>query len=63
MDTPGHRAKPASDDWSGAWKYVDATARPLTPPSIRALLRQFGLRPLKQLGQNFLIDEDVLQRI
>lgn len=63
MGTPGHRAKPASDDWSGAWKYVDATARPLTPPSIRALLRQFGLRPLKQLGQNFLIDEDVLQRI
>jgi len=36
------------------------TLPPLNPP---ALLRQYGLRPDKRLGQNFLVDENALQRI
>jgi 16S rRNA (adenine1518-N6/adenine1519-N6)-dimethyltransferase len=35
----------------------------LTPLDIPALLKQYGLRPDKQLGQNFLIDEDALQKV
>ncbi len=35
-----------------------------TPPrTLRAALRQLGFKPRKQLGQNFLHDEDVLARI
>jgi 16S rRNA (adenine1518-N6/adenine1519-N6)-dimethyltransferase len=35
----------------------------LPPLDIPAVLRQFGLRPSKGLGQNFLVDEFVLQEI
>ena len=38
-------------------------SRSLTPLDIPALLKQYGLRPDKQLGQNFLIDEDALQKV
>jgi 16S rRNA (adenine1518-N6/adenine1519-N6)-dimethyltransferase len=34
-----------------------------TPLDIHALLRQYGLRPSKGLGQNFLVDEMILQSI
>jgi 16S rRNA (adenine1518-N6/adenine1519-N6)-dimethyltransferase len=34
-----------------------------TPINIQALLNQFGIRPSKGLGQNFLIDESILQNI
>jgi len=37
--------------------------RPQAPASVRALLHHLGLRPYKQMGQNFLVDEDVLDRI
>lgn len=33
------------------------------PMDIKALLRELELRPLKQLGQNFLVDPHVLERI
>ena len=33
------------------------------PPGIRALLRQYGVIPRKEIGQNFLIDREVLQQI
>ncbi|MBI4317453.1 MAG: 16S rRNA (adenine(1518)-N(6)/adenine(1519)-N(6))-dimethyltransferase RsmA [Chloroflexi bacterium] len=34
------------------------------PPSlVKALLRQLGLHPRKRLGQNFLVDREVLQKI
>lgn len=33
------------------------------PLNIQALLRQFGLRPSKSLGQNFLVDETILLNI
>ncbi len=33
------------------------------PLKISALLRQYGLRPNKSLGQNFLVDDDALQRV
>ncbi|HVC35400.1 MAG TPA: 16S rRNA (adenine(1518)-N(6)/adenine(1519)-N(6))-dimethyltransferase RsmA [Chloroflexota bacterium] len=36
---------------------------PDSPPAIRTLLRELGLRPHKGFGQNFLLDEDVLQKI
>lgn len=36
---------------------------PQAPASVRALLRHLGLRPHRQLGQNFLVDEDVLNGI
>ena len=32
-------------------------------PQVRALLQQFSLRPRKRLGQHFLVDGDVLERI
>ncbi len=35
----------------------------LPPLNIPGLLRRFGLRPDKRLGQNFLIDEAALQRV
>lgn len=34
-----------------------------TPLNIQALLNQFGIRPSKGLGQNFLIDESILENI
>ena len=36
---------------------------PPPPLNIQALLNQFGIRPSKGLGQNFLIDESILQNI
>jgi len=36
---------------------------PLNPAQIPALLRQYGLRPDKRLGQNFLIDPKALEKI
>ena len=33
------------------------------PPSVKVLLRQLNLHPRKWLGQNFLVDEDVLAKI
>lgn len=35
----------------------------LPPLNVPAILRQFGLRPSKGLGQNFLVDEYILQEI
>jgi len=35
----------------------------LTPLNVPALLRQYGLRPDKSLGQNFLVDETALQHV
>lgn len=36
---------------------------PLDPTRARAVLQQYGIRPRKRLGQNFLIDASVLDRI
>jgi len=33
------------------------------PPNVRSLIRRFGLRPDKGLGQNFLLDQGVLRKI
>ncbi|MCL4533541.1 MAG: 16S rRNA (adenine(1518)-N(6)/adenine(1519)-N(6))-dimethyltransferase RsmA [Bacteroidetes bacterium] len=44
-------------DWDTALR-ADAEV-----PAIRSLLRRLGIRPRKGLGQNFLVDEDVLARI
>lgn len=38
-------------------------SRSSTPPAIRTLLRDLGLRPQKGFGQNFLTDEGTLARI
>ncbi len=54
-----------------AWNRVEFGERapsdrgrgPQPPPSLRAQLRRLGFRPRKKLGQNFLADEDVLDRI
>jgi len=35
----------------------------LTPINVPAILREYGLRPDKSLGQNFLVDESALQRV
>ncbi len=35
----------------------------IKPPLVPALLRQYGLRPNKRLGQNFLVSEAALRRI
>jgi len=35
----------------------------LAPIHVPELLRQYGLRPNKRLGQNFLVDEEALQRV
>jgi 16S rRNA (adenine1518-N6/adenine1519-N6)-dimethyltransferase len=35
----------------------------LSPLNVPAILRQYGLRPDKSLGQNFLVDESALQRV
>jgi 16S rRNA (adenine1518-N6/adenine1519-N6)-dimethyltransferase len=35
----------------------------MQPLDVRALLRRFGLRPKKALGQNFLVDEKALARV
>jgi len=60
----GHASK------RSAWNAVrfdegqdEAARAPLPPTSIRRLLRQLGFRPRKKLGQNFLFDEDILDRI
>ena len=61
----GHRAK------RRLWNTVEFTERPRVegerapqpPPSIRAQLRKLGFRPRKKLGQNFLADESILDRI
>jgi len=37
--------------------------RNLPPLNIPALLRKYGLRPNKELGQNFLVDDSALQRV
>jgi len=34
-----------------------------TPPRARALLTRFGIAPRKALGQNFLVDDNVIERI
>lgn len=36
---------------------------PEAPAAIRTLLKQLGLRPQKGFGQNFLVDDKILQRI
>ena len=40
-----------------------ADAPRLKPLDMRQLLREFGLRPNKSLGQNWLVDESALSRI
>ncbi len=35
----------------------------LRPPSVKRLLRKFGIKPHKGLGQNFLVSEGLLRRI
>lgn len=59
------QSRDASRDgaWDSAWDYIRRPETSGPPPSVRALLRQLKLHPLKQLGQNFLVDEDVLRRI
>src|SRR3989337_3766997 len=37
--------------------------KPMAPLDVPGLLRRYGLRPKKSLGQNFLIDESALARI
>jgi 16S rRNA (adenine1518-N6/adenine1519-N6)-dimethyltransferase len=54
-----------------AWDSVDFDGQPAAresdirraPPSVRQLLRRYGFRPRKKLGQNFLVEEDILDRI
>ncbi|MCL4458649.1 MAG: 16S rRNA (adenine(1518)-N(6)/adenine(1519)-N(6))-dimethyltransferase RsmA [Chloroflexi bacterium] len=45
------------------WAYLQPRADASSLSGIRRLLRQLGLRPRKRLGQNFLVDEGVLQQI
>jgi len=45
------------------WKLPMKNMPPLPTLNIQAILRQFGLRPSKGLGQNFLVDEMVLEKI
>ncbi len=33
------------------------------PPDVRALLRRFGIRPRKKLGQNFMVDSRALRKV
>ncbi|MFN2151999.1 MAG: rRNA adenine N-6-methyltransferase family protein, partial [Anaerolineales bacterium] len=35
----------------------------LAPVNVTALLKKYGLRPSKGLGQNFLVDENALQKV
>jgi len=43
---------------------TEVPERPLaTPQTTRALLRRFGIRPLKRFGQHFLVSERALNRI
>ncbi|MCL5108266.1 MAG: 16S rRNA (adenine(1518)-N(6)/adenine(1519)-N(6))-dimethyltransferase RsmA [Chloroflexi bacterium] len=61
----GHRSGPE------AWDTVDFDGQPAAresdirraPPSVRQLLRRYGFKPRKKLGQNFLVEEDILDRI
>jgi 16S rRNA (adenine1518-N6/adenine1519-N6)-dimethyltransferase len=48
-----------SDDGSGE---NDLTAGPLTPSATRALLESLGHQPRKRLGQNFLIDGNIVRK-
>ncbi len=41
----------------------DGTINLTSPPQVRRLLARHGLRPRKRMGQNFLIDRNVLQHI
>jgi 16S rRNA (adenine1518-N6/adenine1519-N6)-dimethyltransferase len=52
LDTPERKLARASINWSDKLTYF-----------YRQLLRQFGVKPKKSLGQHFLIDETVLERI
>ncbi|MHB1134774.1 MAG: 16S rRNA (adenine(1518)-N(6)/adenine(1519)-N(6))-dimethyltransferase RsmA [Chloroflexota bacterium] len=62
-----------SDNGQGEldWEKVDFSnaSRPApegvrdVPPTVRSLLRRYGFRPRKKLGQNFLVDEDILDGI
>ena len=61
----GHRRAP--DAWEevqfdGQPRPPDGEAVRRAPPSVRSLLRRYGFRPRKKLGQNFLVDEDILDR-
>lgn len=52
-------------DWDGVRFQEGRNSQALVqpPPTIRALLRRLGFRPRKKLGQNFLADEEILDRI
>jgi 16S rRNA (adenine1518-N6/adenine1519-N6)-dimethyltransferase len=50
--------------WAQAWDYIQSpTPPPSSPREIRQLLQRYGLHARKGLGQNFLVDRDVLARI
>lgn len=38
-------------------------SQPIKPPNVRALMRHFGIRPDKALGQNFLINKSALKKV
>lgn len=49
---------------SGDLQSQGSSSSPLySPARVRALLQQYGLRPTKSLGQNFLIDGNILRAI
>jgi 16S rRNA (adenine1518-N6/adenine1519-N6)-dimethyltransferase len=39
------------------------SSKPVAPISVPALLKKYGLRPSKGLGQNFLVDENALHKV
>lgn len=61
---PGHAkdVAPRSRDGRRLEHVVDAE-RLATPSGVAAVLRQYGLAPRKGLGQNFLVDRNVLRQI
>jgi len=52
---------PNEEDWERSFRYLHF--QPSVPPRLRELLRQYRLHPRKAFGQNFLVDDHVLERI
>lgn len=62
MDEPETRAEQGR--WAQAWEYLAPRVQlPSSPRELRQLLHRYGIAARKGLGQNFLIDREVLERI
>lgn len=67
MDERGNGHRRGPDDWETVDfglppRPPDGEGIRRAPPTVRALLRRYGFRPRKKLGQNFLVDEEILDR-